>query len=361
PETKGADTSSNGTLSLTATAASVPLRSWKSPPSWPSARKAAWDKLPMDVKDQLDGVDPATVECFQCQDIATEPVVMSPCGDMFCRDCIETVCNSILDDSKPICPCCQNSVHPAQMVPLHCLPLQGAAYLDTLAPTLERKPDSTDLPSQMKTPNCTNGAEKTGDQRLSDRHQGKSTSSSDTPRLKFVPSAKIRRMMNIIREIQSTKPGEKVVVFSQFRQMLLLVSKALTHENHGHVIFDGSISSLGREEMIQNFYQDPNLVVLLMSIKCGSVGLNLCCANHVILLDLWWNPALEDQATDRVHRIGQKKPVVVYRITIPNSIEDRILVLQEQKRDIIQRAFGKGDNERMGRLTMQDMTYLFQG
>ncbi|KAJ1656085.1 hypothetical protein IWQ61_004281 [Dispira simplex] len=364
-ESEGADTSANGALSPAPTAAGVPLRTWKSPPSWPSARKTAWDKLPMDVKGLLDRVDPATVQCFLCQDIAMEPVVMSPCGDMFCRDCIETVCNSILDDSKPVCPRCQDFIHPAQMVPLHYLPLQGAAYLDTLAPALKLESDSTDLSSGMGIPSSTNGTKKTSGQRLSGKLKGKTTSKSsspsDTPRLKFVPSAKIRRMIDIVREIQIASPGEKIVVFSQFRQMLLLVSKALTHEKHGHVIFDGSISSLGREEMIQKFYQDPNIVVLLMSIKCGSVGLNLCCANHVILLDLWWNPALEDQATDRVHRIGQKKPVVVYRITIPNSVEDRILVLQEQKRDIIQRAFGKGDNERMGRLSMQDMTFLFQG
>jgi hypothetical protein len=90
-----------------------------------------------------------------------------------------------------------------------------------------------------------------------------------------------------------------------------------------------------RADTVNRFFEDPSITVLLVSTKCGSLGLNLTVANRVILMDLWWNPAIENQAIDRVHRIGQAKAVDVHRLFINNSVEDRILALQEKKQVMV--------------------------
>ncbi|KAK9702890.1 hypothetical protein K7432_011017, partial [Basidiobolus ranarum] len=103
----------------------------------------------------------------------------------------------------------------------------------------------------------------------------------------------------------------------------------------------------------------PETTVLLISLKCGALGLNLTCANRGILLDVWWKPALEEQAIDRVHRIGQELPVHVVRLTIEDTVEDRILKLQQQPRQLAMGALGEIKSLKIGKLTMQDFLYLF--
>jgi SNF2 family DNA or RNA helicase len=99
---------------------------------------------------------------------------------------------------------------------------------------------------------------------------------------------------------------------------------------------------------------------MLMSLKAGNLGLNMVAACHVILLDLWWNPTTEDQAIDRAHRIGQTRPVTVTRITIKDTVEDRILKLQEEKRTMVASAFGEEHGGSSAtRLTVDDLKYLF--
>lgn len=114
------------------------------------------------------------------------------------------------------------------------------------------------------------------------------------------------------------------------------------------------------KEMVLGKYRLDRTTILLVSLKCGSVGLNLTCANRVILLDVWWNPAVENQAIDRVHRFGQTKEVFVNRITILNSVEDRILALQQQKQDVINQVLAEGGGE-IGnmRLGLDDLINLF--
>ncbi|CAN1221885.1 Helicase-like transcription factor CHR28 [Linum grandiflorum] len=105
-----------------------------------------------------------------------------------------------------------------------------------------------------------------------------------------------------------------------------------------------------------------NVAVIIMSLKAASLGLNMVSACHVLLLDLWWNPTTEDQAIDRAHRIGQTRPVTVFRLTVKDTIEDRILALQEKKREMVASAFGEDvDGGRQTRLTEEDLKYLFMG
>ncbi|CAN1284307.1 Helicase-like transcription factor CHR28 [Linum perenne] len=105
-----------------------------------------------------------------------------------------------------------------------------------------------------------------------------------------------------------------------------------------------------------------NVTVIIMSLKAASLGLNMVAACHVILLDLWWNPTTEDQAIDRAHRIGQTRPVTVLRLTVKDTVEDRILALQQKKRQMVSSAFGEdGDGSQQTRLTEEDLKYLFMG
>lgn len=108
-----------------------------------------------------------------------------------------------------------------------------------------------------------------------------------------------------------TRTGSKVIVFSQWTSMLDLVEAALAVEGLPFRRLDGTMTLAARDAQLSDFKQDPAVVVLLLSLRAASLGLNLVVANHVVLLDLWWNPAVEDQAIDRTHRIGQTRDVTV--------------------------------------------------
>jgi SNF2 family DNA or RNA helicase len=131
--------------------------------------------------------------------------------------------------------------------------------------------------------------------------------------------------------------GHKVLVFSQFVKHLTLVRQYLKSHKIDFAYLDGS--SIDRKEQVDRFNKDPNVKAFLISIKAGGLGLNLTEADYVFILDPWWNPAVEAQAVDRAHRIGQKKKVFTYKFITRNSVEEKILMLQQKKlkltRDLI--------------------------
>ncbi|GAB4851966.1 hypothetical protein Ancab_016157 [Ancistrocladus abbreviatus] len=152
----------------------------------------------------------------------------------------------------------------------------------------------------------------------------------------------------------------KTIVFSQWTNMLDLFEIALNQSSICYRRLDGTMTLAARDRAVREFNTDPEVTVMLMSLKAGNLGLNMVAACHVILLDLWWNPTTEDQAVDRAHRIGQTRPVTVSRITIKDTVEDRILALQEEKRKMVASAFGEDDSGNSGaRLTIGDLKYLF--
>jgi len=157
-----------------------------------------------------------------------------------------------------------------------------------------------------------------------------------------------------------SKRQDKVIVFSQWTGMLDLIQAQVQQEFQCRRL-DGSMSVAQRSAAISDFSTNPAVTILLVSLKAAALGLNLITANHVVLIDLWWNPTVEDQAIDRTHRIGQRREVQVYRITVKNSVEDNILKLQEKKRELVQAALGEGADGSVvaGRLTMQDIIFLF--
>eukprot|EP00955_Chlamydomonas_euryale_P059471 357392-Chlamydomonas_euryale.AAC.43 len=113
-----------------------------------------------------------------------------------------------------------------------------------------------------------------------------------------------------------------------------------------------------RNHMIKQFTEDPDVSVFLMSLKAGGVALNLTVASHVMMMDPWWNPAVEQQAMDRIHRLGQFKPITIVRFIIGGTIEERILKLQEKKQLVFEGTVGR-DMEALGRLTEDDLRFLF--
>jgi non-specific serine/threonine protein kinase len=143
-------------------------------------------------------------------------------------------------------------------------------------------------------------------------------------------SGKMMTLMNLIRDI--TSEGYKVLVFSQFVKMLNLVRKELDDENILYQYLDGSTRN--RENAVNEFQRNGEYQVFLISIKAGGLGLNLTAAEYVIQIDPWWNPAVEAQATDRAHRIGQDKKVFVYKLITHGTVEEKILKLQERKKKV---------------------------
>ncbi|KAK1416357.1 hypothetical protein QVD17_32148 [Tagetes erecta] len=160
----------------------------------------------------------------------------------------------------------------------------------------------------------------------------------------------------------SDKGPIKAIVFSQWTRMLDLFEMSLNHHLIEYRRLDGSMSLSSRDRAVKQFNTDPEVIVMLMSLKAGNLGLNMVAASHVILLDLWWNPATEDQAIDRAHRIGQTRPVTVSRLTVKDTVEDRILALQEDKRQMVASAFGEDHSGTAAPcLTAEDLKYLFMG
>ncbi|XP_042029691.1 helicase-like transcription factor CHR28 isoform X2 [Salvia splendens] len=155
--------------------------------------------------------------------------------------------------------------------------------------------------------------------------------------------------------------GEKAIVFSQWTRMLDLLEDYLKSSSIQYRRLDGTMPISARDNAVRDFKSLPQVTVMIMSLKAASLGLNMVAACHVILLDLWWNPTTEDQAIDRAHRIGQTRPVSVYRLTVKDTVEDRILALQERKRAMVASAFGEDETgSRQTRLTVEDLEYLFR-
>lgn len=177
----------------------------------------------------------------------------------------------------------------------------------------------------------------------------------------WISSTKITKCLELIRGIRQDYPGQKILIFSQFMSMLDFIEVALDLESDNIVYgrYDGSMSSEMRARTIDDFTWKPDPSVLLISLKAGNVGLTLTAACHVILMDPFWNPFVEEQAMDRAYRIGQKFPVNVHRVFITHSVEDRILRLQEKKRDLIESALDEKEMKGMSRLNQRELLYLF--
>ncbi|EJS42773.1 rad5p [Saccharomyces arboricola H-6] len=197
---------------------------------------------------------------------------------------------------------------------------------------------------------------------------GQQKRSSENP--KFKPyssdskSSKITALLKELQLLQDSSAGEQVVIFSQFSTYLDILEKELTHAFPNDVAkiykFDGRLSLKERTNVLADFAVKDysRQKILLLSLKAGGVGLNLTCASHAYMMDPWWSPSMEDQAIDRLHRIGQTSSVKVIRFIVQNSIEEKMLRIQEKKRTIGEAMDADEDERRKRRI--EEIQMLFE-
>lgn len=176
---------------------------------------------------------------------------------------------------------------------------------------------------------------------------------------KLIVSAKIKKTVELISKIMQESPGEKIIVFSQFMGYFDVIKMILRERNIEFLQYDGSMDMTSKNDTVTAFYKDSTKTVLLLSLKAGNVGLTLTCANHVIVSEPFWNPYVEKQAQDRVHRISQTKEVYVHRLLIDGTIEDRIMELQKQKEELVESALDPSARSKIGKLSRRELGFLF--
>ncbi|KWU47464.1 hypothetical protein RHOSPDRAFT_13888 [Rhodotorula sp. JG-1b] len=247
--------------------------------------------------------------CRLCLDEA-EDAVKTACRHIFCRECVRQYLETAVE-YKPECPVCH-------------LPM-----------SIDLDQDAIEV-------------DETG-------RQGFLARIDPT---KARTSTKIEALLEELSKTRTEDRTLKTLVFSQFTTMLDLVARRLQLSGFKFVRLMGSMTPLARDNTIKAFTEDPECTVFLISLKAGGVALNLVEASRAIILDPWWNPAVELQAMDRTHRIGQHRPINVTRLIIENSIEARILDLQKKKENLAASTLGD-DDKAMGRLTPEDLMFLF--
>nr|CAB3458767.1 unnamed protein product [Digitaria exilis] len=245
-------------------------------------------------------------DCPICLSPPTKTVITS-CTHIYCQTCIM----KILKSSSSRCPICRRSLSKEDLF---------------LAP--EVKPSDED---------------------------GSGKQESDRPL-----SSKVQALLKLLKTSQNEDPLSKSVVFSQFKKMLILLEAPLKNAGFNILRLDGSMSMRKRLQVIREFaHGGPDSpTVLLASLKAAGAGVNLTAASTVYLLDPWWNPGVEEQAMGRVHRIGQKKEVKVVRLIVKDSIEERILSLQEKKKRLISSAFGKKGGKDDKEMRVEDLRMM---
>jgi SNF2 family DNA or RNA helicase len=167
------------------------------------------------------------------------------------------------------------------------------------------------------------------------------------------PSAKLDSLLDRLADV--IDEGSKALVFSQFTSMLSLVKPKLDERGIKYCYLDGQTRN--RRDVVKQFQEDGEFPLFLISLKAGGFGLNLTAAEYVFILDPWWNPAVEAQAIDRTHRIGQTKPVFAYRMVCQDTVEQRIIDLQDRKRKLAEAIVG-GDDSLLRSLSREDLEKL---
>lgn len=166
-------------------------------------------------------------------------------------------------------------------------------------------------------------------------------------------SAKLEALLEQLWEV--LEEGHKALVFSQFTSLLRIVRDRLDHDGITYTYLDGATRD--RQARVERFQNDEKCRIFLISLKAGGLGLNLTAAEYVFILDPWWNPAVEAQAVDRTHRIGQTCPVFAYRLIARDTIEEKVLQLQNSKRDLAASIIG-ADNSLIRNLHPEDLELL---
>ncbi|KAJ6541849.1 SNF2 family N-terminal domain-containing protein [Mycena capillaripes] len=256
-------------------------------------------------------LDEADAECPMCMDVMQSPMIIPECMHRCCKDCIVTYCANVEErGEEPRCPTCS----------------RGPFKASFLASLLGLS-DESDLIEVFRPPKSSQDPQPDVILRKNDFHS----------------STKLDALIQNLRKLREQDPCFRAVVFSQFTSFLDLIQAVLKRERFEQYRFDGSMDVKKRGAALDEFRAPTRKPkVLVVSLKAGGVGLNLTTANHVFMMDCWWNAATENQAIDRVHRIGQEKTVYVKHFIVSNTIEGRILRIQKRKTAIVKEAFRGG-------------------
>ncbi|EMD41151.1 hypothetical protein CERSUDRAFT_131728 [Gelatoporia subvermispora B] len=253
-----------------------------------------------------------TTVCRLCNDIA-EDAIQAKCRHIFDRECIKQYLNTAIE-LTPACPVCH-------------LPLT----IDLEAPALELEENAKPRQGILGRLNLD----------------------------KWRSSSKIEALIEELSNLRKQDSTTKSIVFSQFVNFLDLIAFRLQKAGFNICRLEGTMSPQARDATIQYFMNNVHVTVFLVSLKAGGVALNLTEASRVYLMDSWWNPAVEYQAMDRIHRLGQHRPVQAIKLVIEDSIESRIIQLQEKKAAMVDATLSTDDSA-MGRLTPEDLGFLFR-
>ena len=249
--------------------------------------------------------------CSICDETA-EDAIRSRCKHDFCRLCAKSYLNST---QEPNCPQCH-------------IPLS----IDLEQPEMEQDEASvkkSSIINRIKMENWTS-------------------------------SSKIELLVHELHKLRSDNASHKSIIFSQFTTMLQLIEWRLRRAGITTVMLDGSMTPAQRQASIEYFMKNAHVECFLVSMKAGGVALNLTEASRVFIVDPWWNPAAEWQGGDRIHRIGQNRPCTITRLCIEDSVESRMVLLQEKKTNMINSTINS-DDAAMDSLTPEDLQFLFRG
>ena len=275
--------------------------------------------------------------CFEdCED-----GVLAGCGHPFCRQCMGDYIEALDPNAASLCPTCQQPLS----VDLNAA-AAGAASSAAANAYRGRGAGETDGAHEALSGVAAAGKAKRG---LLSRIDLSS----------FQSSTKIEALMEELHLMKEGDPSAKAIVFSQYVAFLDLLEHRLTLAGHRVVKLNGGMTAGAREVALTAYKTDPSISVILISLKAGGVALNLTVASHIYLMDPWWNPAAEYQAIDRAHRLGQQKPIRAVRFVVRNTVEERILRLQDKKRLVFEGTVG-GDAAALGQLSEEDLKFLFQ-
>ncbi|KAF9355164.1 DNA repair protein rad16 [Mortierella sp. AD094] len=264
---------------------------------------------------------PETLVCSICLEEA-EDAIVSKCHHLFCREDAQQYISAAETDA-PECPVCH--------IPLS-IDLEQPTYV---------KEEEEEVDVEVKHKNFARTS-------IVNRIEMETWRSS----------TKIEALVEHLYRLQREDRSTKSICFSQYVTFLDLIKWRLEKAGFKCVKLDGHMTPAQRAASIKKFSEDPTVTVFLISLKAGGVALNLTAASRVFICDPWWNPAAELQAMDRIHRIGQHRPILITRIIIENSIESRILQLQEKKQAMVDSTIGK-DPSALEKLTTEDLRFLF--
>ncbi|KAK3374367.1 P-loop containing nucleoside triphosphate hydrolase protein [Lasiosphaeria ovina] len=291
--------------------------------------------------------------CFRCGCPPDDPYI-PPCNHAFCRECIRTyiVSETRLGTEYIRCP----------LTRCRTIILDIEQFLDLPRPTNSQVPSrkAPSLSSPLKTlRGC--GDDLKGIQPKSSPKQGTSTFLATADRNTshpMTPSAKIAMARSMVVQWCSKYPTDKIIIYTQFVILGRIIGRVLQEEDIGFLYHFGSMTQHQKDEAKSEFKTNPNAKVMVASLKCSNVALNLECANRVILLDLYWNHTTEQQAFGRVFRMGQKKETYFARIMAENTIDERLYKLQCEKMEMIGKTILDFDPSTIT-LTDEDIIGLF--